>query len=634
MLLLATACALAFQTAQPAQSGGPEKIRWAKDWSEASARSRAERKPILVHAFFQGPLVWSEETAGDDFSIPEVVALVNERYVPLKVGPGVAVPFADPKLYGMGSYTFGSALLVVAPDGRVLRDRYGPAWEVLVEGLTADFELPGPPAPEQTDPLERARALLRYGDLDGALDLAKPLRAVAAQHLVARMYALRRDGEKALAAIAAAKRLIEVSAVTPDVLHQEPARDVLYDEVLIQLKAGHPRESRALAVAFVNEQTTDPRRAELEKYVKDLDAYPLPPESLRWSRPSVVESMRPFASAPLPPAEAARAAADGADWLVRTQQPEGCWVGPTQYGADLDPALDPLAVATSALALRALSTHERRPGAEAALEKASRWLAEVVRKRHASPFLHGPLDYTAWAWAALVGSLARASEGDSRRREDLAPALAIAVDELVKCRDPDGGWSYLTADGLLSPAKQTASMSFTTAFALHALLDARDADLTIPDGALEGGIARLQQCRGEDGAFGYAAGADPLRDGAAARGPQCAHALARASVGANDLRAALTRFRTFLPRLVHERGHTLMHCGPQAEGSHWILFDLWTAAAAVRELPAAERPPWRSLLLPEILAARRIDGSFCDMPLLGPACGTAQALLALEALNP
>ena len=281
-----------------------------------------------------------------------------------------------------------------------------------------------------------------------------------------------------------------------------------------------------------------------------------------------------------------------------------------------------------------MTSQERRPGAEAAIDRTTHWLEKVVRERHAAPFLKGPLDYTAWAWAALVGALARAGEGDTKRREKLAPVLATAIDELVKCRDPDGGWSYLIAEGLPGTSKQTASMSFTTAFALHALLDARDADLSIPDGALEGAVARLLQCRGEDGAFGYLAAADPLRDGAAGRGPQCAHALARAHGADGDLHVALERFRVFLPRLAHERGHTLMHCGPQAEGSHWILFDLWSAAAAARELPAPERPPWRALLVPEILAARRVDGSFCDMPLLGPACGTAQALLALEALAP
>ena len=619
MLLMATICALLLR------SDEPERIAWAKDWNEAAARSRAEHKPILVRAFFQGPVVWSEETAGDDFSIPEVVALLNERYVPLKLGPGVTVPFADPKLYGLGSYTFGSAILVVSPDGRVLRDRYGPAWEVLVEGLTIDLDLAGPPIPERTDPLDRARALLRHGNLLAALDVATPIRSAAAQHLVARMHALQRDGEKALAALAAARMLPGCEAI---------ASDLDYDEVLFELKAGHPRESRAHALEFVKKRPDDPRRAELEKFVKDLDALTVPAEALRWSRPAVVESMRPIAGAPLAPAQAARAAADGADWLVRKQQPEGCWVGPTQYGADLDPALDPLAVATSALAMRALTTQAARRGAAEAIASSSRWLVQVVEQRHATPFLKGPLDYTAWAWAAVVGSLARASEGDPKRKRELAPALATAIEELAKCRDADGGWSYLTPEGLLAAPKQCASMSFTTAFALHALLDARDASLPVPDSVVEDGITRLEQCRGDDGAFGYLGGADPLRDAASLRGPQCAHALLRAGERANDLQGALERFRLFLPRLTHERGHTLMHCGPQGEGSHWILFDLWTAAAAARELPAAERAPWRSLLLPEILAARRIDGSFCDMPLLGPVCGTAQALLALEALEP
>ena len=90
----------------------PETIRWAKDWNEAAARSRAEKKPILAHAFFQGPVAWDEKTAAGEFALPEVIALVNERYVALQLGPEVAVPFASPKLYGLGPHTFGTALLV------------------------------------------------------------------------------------------------------------------------------------------------------------------------------------------------------------------------------------------------------------------------------------------------------------------------------------------------------------------------------------------------------------------------------------------------------------------------------------------------------------------------------------------
>ena len=48
MSVLATVCAFALQQAPAA----PETIQWAKDWAEAAARSRAEKKPILAHAFF------------------------------------------------------------------------------------------------------------------------------------------------------------------------------------------------------------------------------------------------------------------------------------------------------------------------------------------------------------------------------------------------------------------------------------------------------------------------------------------------------------------------------------------------------------------------------------------------------
>ena len=621
MSLLAMVVALALQEAKAA----PETIRWAKDWSEAAARSLAEKKPILAHAFFQGPVVWDEMEAAGDFALPEVIALVNERYVALKLGPGVAVPFAAPKLYGLGAHTFGTALLVCAPDGRVVLDRWGPAWEVLVEGLTAIPELPGPEGPHFQEPLAQARALLRRGDLAGALALAKPVPTAAAQRLVAHAHALARDGEAALAATVAAKSLPGADALESD---------LAYDETAFLIKVGRLDDGRAAAEAFSKAHPTDPRTEEMKQFVAALAAFPYPPDTLRYTPRAVVESMLPVAPAPLPPAEAKRAAADGADWLVKTQCADGSWASPVQYGSNLDPQWDALSVAISALCTEALLAHLDRPRAQETFERAVGFLAKAVAARRQTPFNTGVLDYAPWAWSALVSALAHASEGDEARKEKLAPTLAAAIEGLAGCAAKDGGFTYITGKSLAAEPGATPSTSFTTAYALHALLDARDAELPFDEGLLDGALALLAKCKGDDGAFAYTARGDPLRDGAVFRGPLCVHALLRAgNADERDLAAALAKFRDRLAHLTHERHHVLMHCGPQGEGSHWILFDLWTAAAAARELPADARAPYRSLLLPEILAARRADGAFCDMPLMGPACGTAQALFALRELK-
>ena len=98
------------------------------------------------------------------------------------------------------------------------------------------------------------------------------------------------------------------------------------------------------------------------------------------------------------------------------------------------------------------------------------------------------------------------------------------------------------------------------------------------------------------------------------------------------LAGALSRFREHAASLMRERGKVLMHCGPEGQGCHYILFDLWTASLATRELPENERAPCRTLLLESLMQLRSEEGGFRDTPILGWNTGTALALLALQAL--
>jgi hypothetical protein len=52
----------------------------------------------------------------------------------------------------------------------------------------------------------------------------------------------------------------------------------------------------------------------------------------------------------------------------------------------------------------------------------------------------------------------------------------------------------------------------------------------------------------------------------------------------------------------------------------------------VRELPEKERAPYRALLVDDLMKLRSEEGAFRDTPILGWDCGTALALLALDAL--
>ena len=59
-----------------------------------------------------------------------------------------------------------------------------------------------------------------------------------------------------------------------------------------------------------------------------------------------------------------------------------------------------------------------------------------------------------------------------------------------------------------------------------------------------------------------------------------------------------------------EQGKTLMHAGAAGQGSHYLLFDYCTAAAAFAVLDRSAQARARRPLLEMILAAHNEDGSF------------------------
>jgi hypothetical protein len=111
----------------------------------------------------------------------------------------------------------------------------------------------------------------------------------------------------------------------------------------------------------------------------------------------------------------------------------------------------------------------------------------------------------------------------------------------LELRRRDGGFTYIRDEPRSQRRGRDPSTSFTTAFALHALLDARDAELPFDQGCSTA-LALLAKCKGAT-APSYVAQADPLRDGAALRGPLCVHAAARRRRRRARLAAALEKFR-------------------------------------------------------------------------------------------
>ena len=92
------------------------------------------------------------------------------------------------------------------------------------------------------------------------------------------------------------------------------------------------------------------------------------------------------------------------------------------------------------------------------------------------------------------------------------------------------------------------------------------------------------------------------------------------------MRDALGLFVRLRAGLSKELGKVLMHTGPAAQGSHYILFDYANAAAAIAELPKLERRRYREPLMEDLLRARTEDGGFLDNPSRGIPFGAGMAL--------
>lgn len=640
-------------------------LAWAADWETAAKRAQAERKPVLAVAWMYDGFDVIDGSRTSFAMDPDVIALVNARFVPLSLHKDTPVPFSAHDRYGLSPTSLGAALLVVAPDGHVLADAamYGAPvdCEFLRAFLVAHAEFPGADEPAGLTPEARAERQLERGELDAAGRTAAKLDSQRAHLVRARLARQRRDLDGALAELRAQP--------TADA---ELAGEMEIEELLLLVALGRNDEARKLGErmleprAQVEASTTarfvlglldevdghaDAARTRWSALVAEkpesrsawlaavsLLATPVELElelGLRLTSPSpaLLDLVRvvPFERAD---EDAARAGA--VRWLRALQTAAGDFPdasdleGNPRYRNDVSLAVD-------ALAARALLA----AGERAAAERAT---AALFAERAASAPWKGREFMTYGSWAdslglELVVELLAAGVGDAKALRKHGTELA---EDLVGRQRENGGWSYFYATSLEEDAPVIEqSLSFVTATAVRALQHARAAEIELDEDALDQGLDCLEAMRDEDGVFTYMLLSVQERTDkelqvteAAGRGPLCELALLEA--GRSDaarLRTALERFLAHLPLLAAERGKALMHCGEEGQGCHYVLYDYATAAQAIARLPAEERAPFRARLMESLLDCRRADGAFLDAPVLGPTPGTALALLALVTLG-
>jgi len=645
------------------------EVRWAASWEEATARARAESRPVLLVAWLLASFTGATTARHGLLMDPDVIEFVNERFVPLWYERGMSGAFVES--YGVGATAFGKALIAFGPDGEVLfqtheLDSPTVAHQFLRERLARFPEYAGTPVAEDWPPVGRAARHVARGELDLAIASLEGRRTVGERILLARARRLDRDGEGALAALAAAREAggerepalwVEEARVLLGLGRREEARRSLLqvlssgEEESVRLEAGfllslldlleERRDSaRECWMALVEEHPEDRHAWLAAQRLREDAAGTLYPPTFRWpEEPAIAEVVAPRESAPVDAELASEALSEAVGWLLEAQQPDGSWVSPTEVLQGGWDAPEPFVDSITALAGRAVLSRGGVEGCEESARRALAFVLASVASREVTPPYTFVMDYTTWSDACLLAFLADARRAGLAEVDELAPAVRSLLRDLRARQQSGGGWTYLVTGGSASGRPPSHSMSFVTAGVVRALFRVRDAGFEVPAEMLDPAIACLERMRNDDGGFEYRlvheredAPRDTALAGAAGRMPVCELALHLAGRSTDErLRGAIATFVRHADLYVAETGKALAHAGPHIIGCHYLLFDYEGAAEAAGCL---EPDPRTTLALREmILASRLAGGAFLDNPVVGRACATAMAVLALGELG-
>ncbi len=652
------------------------EVDWAGDWDEAAARAHEQHRLVLVSARFYPGFDISDGTMTGPFMDHDIIELVNERFVPLRIEGGTQVPFSDPELFGMGASTFGTALMLVTPDGEVLFQTEDVFYEALLAGL--DVSPRASNIPRGLSTVEQAQARLARGQLERAETLLTEVLLrdaddVEALSLLASIRRRQRDGvgalavlDRALEADAAGTRAVELEDTRARVLvglgrNEEAA------EIVARLLDEHPGHELEPALLYVHailawgehgkhaaepvlrrlvEQFSDTRWSWMAAATLTSTAWQIDFGAARpWPAAELYAAALPPESAPLPASSAKqtrRAKRQAVVWLLDNQEGSGAWQGPNDWALESPDDHEDFKLAIGALGVRALLRVADQPDVEPALQRAIDWVLLAHDRALADGGPVAYMDYAVWSQSYVLWMLADLVNAGRLDPADIDARVAGLLDALAERQRSNGGWSYFLTAELGAGDGPEQSISFTTAAATMALLEARDAGIAIREPMLARALDCLEAMRLEDGRFTYmlyantpAATASSAAPGAAGRGPLCTLALQRAGrLEFEDVMAALGTFLEHLDTYVSERGKVLMHTGAAAQGSHYLMFDYANAAFAGVAAPAhGIRAHHDGPLKRAVLDARTADGAFLDTLLLGKSYGTAMAVLALDDLG-
>ena len=659
------------------------EVEWAEDWKTAARHAKRESKLVAVFVQSYPGFDLVDEPSIGPLMEPDVVALLQARFVAFRWSPGTPAAFRAPEVYGLGPSTFGQAVLLATPDGSIVRETFSmnprAVYELLHGALAGHPGIAAAPEPPKRSPRDEggialakeARWYLQAGDLERAAaalaEAEETAPNAAGVHRVrADWLRLQRRGEEALATLQKAKEyadpeelpfLLEDEAIllarlerteeARELLESLPAESAspraLYWLGATQLRLRDAEQAAAVWQRLVDEHP-DHRWAwrAAGRMLSPTFALGVGPR-LSWPSERLLDSARPRVRGRVAMKDAGRAMGDAIAWLLADQREDGSWMSPSEMNRRKGD-VDVFTQALTAIAGMALLRLEGNAEARAAAERATEHLLatwdhlQCVPESEKRSYL---MDYWPWAYAYALRFFADCLDAGLGDAERLQSAMAGFVAELGERQKSGGGWSYFLS-GRLEDSDQPAdqSISFTTAAVLLGLLRAEEVGIEVPVGMRDAGLDCLEAMRAGTATFGYMLdhGSGTLsasgRAGSAGRGPVCALALYRGGrEELDDLRRRMEIFAEHAEVFGREQGKALMHAGEAAQGSHYLMFDYANAADAMETLAATKHRPWRKAVLEQVLNARNADGSFTDNPLLGRSYTTAMAIVALQHLG-
>lgn len=349
-----------------------------------------------------------------------------------------------------------------------------------------------------------------------------------------------------------------------------------------------------------------------------------------------------------PPSEAdvEKAIRRGVDFLVGYQNKNGSWGSPTRTKglniyASVPGSHHAFRAATTSLCVKALiEIGDDRPEVIAALDRGEAYLLEHlehVRRADQTAL------YNVWAHAYSIQALLRMQERHRDNKETLAAIrklVDLQIDLLNRYATVSGGWGYYDFD-IHTKQPGGEPTSFTTATAMIALKEAKDAGYKVPERLVERGLATLKRQQKPDFSYLYSENfvfypmSGINRPGGSLGRSQACNLCLRLW---GDERITDQVLIDWLDRLVARnlwldlgRKRPVPHESYFAVAAYFFYYGHYYAAECVAQLPPELRPKYRGYLADILLRLQEKDGSWWDFPFYDyhQPYGTAFALMTL-----